>query len=341
MEEGGRIRRGYFVDGLGAAQFALPGAVDRLRSMRDQPGELAGERGRVGPAAGGGGPGQPVRRRAALAPARRRRPAAVPAGGRRLRGAGRRRGGRLRGSRRVLDPDAAGGRRSRRARPRSRVPARPRRRRPGARARDRQGRRRAGRRVADPRRADRRRVRRRLPRVRAAVRRRRRRTGRGLARRWSAPSARCPRATRWPGPRRDSGRTSSVARCPAAKARAPGPAGRPAGRLDGDRRRGDGQEPADPVRQRPRGPDAPPDARLVAPLPAGRGVAPAAGSRVARPGGAGLGRRVLRRPGGRAVRAADRGAPPVAVEARARTCSPTRSTSTRRCAACGRPSGRT
>ncbi len=47
MEEGGRIRRGYFVDGLGAAQFALPGAVDRLRSMREQPGELAGERGRV------------------------------------------------------------------------------------------------------------------------------------------------------------------------------------------------------------------------------------------------------------------------------------------------------
>ena len=35
MEEAGRIRRGYFVDGLGAAQFALPGAVDRLRAMRD------------------------------------------------------------------------------------------------------------------------------------------------------------------------------------------------------------------------------------------------------------------------------------------------------------------
>jgi ATP-dependent Lhr-like helicase len=30
-EESGRARRGYFVDGLGAAQFALPGAVDRLR----------------------------------------------------------------------------------------------------------------------------------------------------------------------------------------------------------------------------------------------------------------------------------------------------------------------
>jgi ATP-dependent Lhr-like helicase len=41
MEESGRIRRGYFVDGLGAAQFALPGAVDRLRSMRDGPGDRA------------------------------------------------------------------------------------------------------------------------------------------------------------------------------------------------------------------------------------------------------------------------------------------------------------
>jgi len=35
MEEAGRIRRGYFVDGLGAAQFALAGALDRLRAARD------------------------------------------------------------------------------------------------------------------------------------------------------------------------------------------------------------------------------------------------------------------------------------------------------------------
>ena len=34
MEESGRIRRGYFVTGLGGAQFAVPGAVDRLRSHR-------------------------------------------------------------------------------------------------------------------------------------------------------------------------------------------------------------------------------------------------------------------------------------------------------------------
>ena len=34
MEEAGRIRRGYFVAGLGATQFALPGALDLLRSFR-------------------------------------------------------------------------------------------------------------------------------------------------------------------------------------------------------------------------------------------------------------------------------------------------------------------
>jgi len=40
MEESGRIRRGYFIDGLGASQFALPGAVDRLRSMREPDGRI-------------------------------------------------------------------------------------------------------------------------------------------------------------------------------------------------------------------------------------------------------------------------------------------------------------
>ncbi|MFZ9445160.1 MAG: Lhr family helicase [Ilumatobacteraceae bacterium] len=35
MEERGQVRRGYFINGLGAAQFALPGAVDRLRDARD------------------------------------------------------------------------------------------------------------------------------------------------------------------------------------------------------------------------------------------------------------------------------------------------------------------
>lgn len=38
MEDGGKIRRGYFVEGLGGAQFAFPGAVDRLRGFRhDEP----------------------------------------------------------------------------------------------------------------------------------------------------------------------------------------------------------------------------------------------------------------------------------------------------------------
>ncbi|HEY4332222.1 MAG TPA: DEAD/DEAH box helicase, partial [Ilumatobacteraceae bacterium] len=36
-EERGQVRRGYFVAGLGAAQFSLPGAVDRLRDVRDGP----------------------------------------------------------------------------------------------------------------------------------------------------------------------------------------------------------------------------------------------------------------------------------------------------------------
>jgi ATP-dependent Lhr-like helicase len=35
MEESGKVRRGYFVAGMGAAQFAHPGAVDRLRASRE------------------------------------------------------------------------------------------------------------------------------------------------------------------------------------------------------------------------------------------------------------------------------------------------------------------
>jgi ATP-dependent Lhr-like helicase len=35
LEEQGRVRRGYFVSGVGAMQFAAPGAVERLRSLRD------------------------------------------------------------------------------------------------------------------------------------------------------------------------------------------------------------------------------------------------------------------------------------------------------------------
>ena len=35
LEEAGQCRRGYFVEGLGAAQFALAGAVDRMRAMAE------------------------------------------------------------------------------------------------------------------------------------------------------------------------------------------------------------------------------------------------------------------------------------------------------------------
>ncbi|MEJ2860386.1 ATP-dependent helicase [Actinomycetospora flava] len=39
MEESGRARRGYVIEGLGAAQFAVPGAIDRLRAeSRDEDG---------------------------------------------------------------------------------------------------------------------------------------------------------------------------------------------------------------------------------------------------------------------------------------------------------------
>ena len=39
LEDAGRIRRGYFVGGVGATQFALPSALDLLRSLRELPEE--------------------------------------------------------------------------------------------------------------------------------------------------------------------------------------------------------------------------------------------------------------------------------------------------------------
>jgi ATP-dependent helicase Lhr and Lhr-like helicase len=45
LEERGHVRRGYFVSGLGGAQFALPGAVDRLRAVREVDGATAAEGG--------------------------------------------------------------------------------------------------------------------------------------------------------------------------------------------------------------------------------------------------------------------------------------------------------
>jgi ATP-dependent Lhr-like helicase len=37
LEETGRIRRGYFIEGLGAAQFASAGAIDRVRAFANRP----------------------------------------------------------------------------------------------------------------------------------------------------------------------------------------------------------------------------------------------------------------------------------------------------------------
>nr|QLK01273.1 ATP-dependent helicase [Micromonospora carbonacea] len=42
LEERGAARRGYFVEGLGAAQFAVPGAVDRIRALADPAADRAG-----------------------------------------------------------------------------------------------------------------------------------------------------------------------------------------------------------------------------------------------------------------------------------------------------------
>ncbi len=44
MEEAGRIRRGHLVAGAGATQFAVPGALDRLRDAR-RPDARSGEAG--------------------------------------------------------------------------------------------------------------------------------------------------------------------------------------------------------------------------------------------------------------------------------------------------------
>jgi ATP-dependent Lhr-like helicase len=57
LEERGRARRGYFVAGLGAAQFALPGAVDRLRAARPSSSNAAFDGGDVGDRAARGSSG--------------------------------------------------------------------------------------------------------------------------------------------------------------------------------------------------------------------------------------------------------------------------------------------
>ncbi len=68
LETLGLCRRGYFVEGLGGAQFALGGAVERLRELRPAGGRGAGA---AGPRRGR--PGAALRRGAAVAEAGRRR----------------------------------------------------------------------------------------------------------------------------------------------------------------------------------------------------------------------------------------------------------------------------
>ena len=48
MEDSGRCRRGYVVEGLGAAQFAVPGAIDRVRAVSRPDGSSADESGPSG-----------------------------------------------------------------------------------------------------------------------------------------------------------------------------------------------------------------------------------------------------------------------------------------------------
>ncbi|WP_316783383.1 ATP-dependent helicase [Streptomyces sasae] len=55
FEESGQARRGYVVEGLGAAQFAMDGAVDRLRAVSN-----ARDRGEALPGSGFGSTGAPV-----------------------------------------------------------------------------------------------------------------------------------------------------------------------------------------------------------------------------------------------------------------------------------------
>ena len=50
-EEAGRVRRGYFVEGLGASQFGTTGAVDRLRSGPGSGSVAGGPQGRAVPTA--------------------------------------------------------------------------------------------------------------------------------------------------------------------------------------------------------------------------------------------------------------------------------------------------
>ena len=113
MEDSGRCRRGYVIEGLGAAQFAVPGAIDRLRaaSRAAASGPGRGRRPTRGCAARRRPPRWFSPRPTPRSPGARRWPgrprsgeAAAPARaqGRRARGPGRRRPGALRRARRAV-----------------------------------------------------------------------------------------------------------------------------------------------------------------------------------------------------------------------------------------------
>lgn len=72
FEDSGQARRGYVVEGLGAAQFAMDGAVDRLRASATAAEREAAWYAPAGPGPGGGRPGQRVRRGSPLAGAAER-----------------------------------------------------------------------------------------------------------------------------------------------------------------------------------------------------------------------------------------------------------------------------
>ena len=302
MEEAGRIRRGYFVDGLGAAQFALAGALDRLRAVRERrPSPRRAARSTSSPR-----PTRPTR----TAPRCRGRAAARMTGGRSSAPPAPTSSWST-ASRRSTSSAAA-----RRSRPCPRPTTRPwrsprsvpcaRSSSTAASASSSSARSTARTSPASPFRP--------LlldagfvPGYRGLALRAARRTG-----------ACCPKATRSSGPPQVCGRTSSGG--PSARPGQPGraPSRRSSG-SSGTRSRGRGarQEPPHPVRRRPRDPDPPADERLVAPLSARRALAPAAGSGASRPRGPGRGRGLLRCAGRRAARAARRGAPSVARTARA------------------------
>ena len=124
LETLGVCRRGYFIEGMGGAQFALPGAVERLRSAQGRRAGRAGEPPRALVIAAAD-PAQPYG--AALPWPERERPGAAPgARRRRLRGAASSDEPVLyveRGGRGLITLSTLGGRRARRRAIRSRVAA--------------------------------------------------------------------------------------------------------------------------------------------------------------------------------------------------------------------------